>query len=106
MISDILKTKCPVCSGAIYPEYFKDSNSRTCPRCDNTFPITLKAVVKARVFALLCFFVFPVIAYVVIRERVIWPLLLCILAGVLGYGKLTNYRASMPHNKSLNEDAQ
>ena len=100
MISDILKTKCPICGGAIYPEYLKDSAERACQHCGNNFPITFKAVFKARGFALFSFFVLPVLMYGLVGEWVFWPLLICFLVGIIGYAKLTNYRASMPYTNA------
>jgi hypothetical protein len=60
----------------------------------------------ARAFALFCFFILPVLVYGLAGKKVLWILLVCVLVGVIGYSKLTNYRASMPYNKSLNQDAQ
>ena len=96
MISEILKTKCPLCNESIYPEYLKDSAERTCPHCGKSFPVTFKAVIKARALALSCFFVFPVFVLGLTGEEALWMLPLCVLVGFVGYGKLTSYRLSMP----------
>ena len=97
MISNILKTGCPVCNGSIYPEYLKDSDERTCTQCGKSFPVTFKAVIKARAFALFCFIICPVFVYGLIGEKALWILPVCVLVGFVGYGKLTSYRLPMPY---------
>ena len=90
MIFNLFKTKCPHCEENIYPEYFRDSQSKICEKCESEIIINLKATYFARMFFFACLFLLlPFLAYIFGREA--WIILLAIIVGLIGYAKLTTY---------------
>ena len=90
MISDLFKTKCPHCGGKIYPQYFRDTQTRKCEKCQGDVIINLRAKYFANMFFLVCLlFVGPVLVH--LFDRGVWIYFLAIIVGLIGYAKFTNY---------------